>query len=81
MKIEIIISNINYNLKIKVNKINILLNLSNKKLHVKYLLDFLYHFRNKINITLFRIDLSSYFSRIIKNCFIRIIIIINYNKL
>ena len=65
MRIEV---NNNFNLKIRVNKINILyLNLDNKRIHVRYYLDLLYYFYNKTNIILLFINLNNYFSRIIKN--------------
>ena len=44
----------------KVNKKYILnLSLDDKRLHVKYLLDLLYHSRNKVNIILFYINLGN----------------------
>ena len=77
--IDINLLSFNNNLiKLKINKININYfhhSINKRNLNVK--LNLLYHFF-KINIFLY-IDLNNYLLKFIKNRFIRIIIIINYN--
>ena len=81
MLIVINLLSLNNNLtKLKTNKINIdyfHYSINNRKLNVKFRLNLSYHLF-KINTFLY-IDLNNHFFKIIKDLFILIIIIINYN--